>query len=102
MLPKMFQQQNKERRNEMISSLGLYTITYDYDLHPLYSEFIKESYEKWGNIVDNIGLMQLTGYNGEEIEFNFHQIMYNNYLLTEKLKSYSVIDIKKEDIINPQ
>lgn len=80
--------------------MRLYTIRYDYDLNPYYAEYIKESYKQWGNIVDYLGLMQLTGYNKEEVIFNFHQIIHNNYITTKKLVDVEITDIKVESIIN--
>ena len=80
--------------------MRLYTISYDYVLNPYYAEYIKESYKLWGNIVDYLGLMQLTGYNKDEVIFNFHQIIQNNYITTKKLVDVEITDIKVDSIIN--
>jgi len=80
--------------------MRLYTIRYDYDLNPYYAEYIKESYKRWGNIVDYLGLMQLTGYTKEEVIFNFHQIIQNNYIITKKLVDVEITDIQVDSIIN--
>ena len=96
MLPKNFQNQNIIKKNTLTSTLKLYTITYDYELTYYYGEYIKESYNNWGNIVDSIGVMKLTGYEKEEVEFNFTQLMSMYYLNTHKLSSYTLIDIREE------
>jgi len=100
MLPKSFQQQNIEKKNNLTSKLKLYTIHYDYELSKYYGEFIKESYDTWGNIVDILGIMQLTGYDKEEVEFNFNQIMQFNYIHTHKIKDYNITDITEELVIS--
>ena len=100
MLPKTFQKQNKEKRQEILSTMQLYTITHDYELNPYYAEYIKESYDRWGNIVDFLGLMQLTGYSEDEVIFNFHQLMRNNYIDTHKLKRIEITNIEVGSVIN--
>lgn len=96
MLPKTFQQQNIDKKNKLTSTLKLYIITYDYELTKYYGEYIKESYNKWGNIIDSLGIMKLTGYNKEDIEFNFGQLMQFNYIDTHKLLMYEILDIREE------
>ena len=100
MLPKSFQIQNKKKRDKILHSLKLYTITYDYELSKYYAEYIKESYNQWGNIVDDLGVIQLTGYTLEEVSFNFQQIIETKYIHTKKLVSAEIIDIKKESFID--
>jgi len=100
MLPKKFYLQNIEKRKKILSNMRLFTITYDYQLNPYYAEYIKESYERWGNIVDYIGVLQLTGYDEEEVIFNFHQIMNNNYINTKKLTEVEITDIEVGSVIN--
>ena len=100
MLPKQFHLQNKKNRDKVLATLKLYTITYDYDLTKYYGEYIKDSYNEWGNIVDMLGVMKLTGYDKDEVEFNFHQIMHANYIDTKKLLSIEVKDIREELFIN--
>ena len=39
-------------------------------------------------------------YNKEEVIFNFHQIIHNNYITTKKLVDVEITDIKVESIIN--
>lgn len=80
--------------------MKLYTVTYDYELSKYYGEYIKESYNRWGNIVDDLGVIQLTGYTLEEIEFNFRQIMETKYIHTKKLVGVEIIDIREELFIN--
>ncbi len=96
MLPKSFQQQNIIKKNKLISQMKLYVITYDYELCKYYGEHIKESYDKWGNIVDNLGIMKLIGYDIKEIKFNFNQLMKVNYINTHKIKNYDIINISEE------
>ncbi len=100
MLPKSFQIQNKKKRDKILHTLKLYTITYDYELSKYYAEYIKESYNQWGNIVDNLGVIQLTGYSLEEVEFNFYQIMETKYIHTKKLVLVEISDIREELFIN--
>ena len=100
MLPKSFQIQNKKKRDKILHTLKLYTITYDYELSKYYAEYIKESYNQWGNIVDNLGVIQLTGYSLEEVEFNFYQIMETKYVHTKKLVLVEISDIREELFIN--
>jgi len=100
MLPKSFQIQNKKKRDKILHSLKLYTITYDYDLSKYYAEYIKESYNKWGNIVDDLGIIQLTGYSKEEVVFNFHQIIETKYIHTKKLMGVEISNIREELFIN--
>jgi hypothetical protein len=99
MLPKTFQQQNIKKKDALTAQLKLYTITYDYELKKYYAEFIKDSYNQWGNIVDNLGVMKLTGYDIEEVRSNFHQIMDFNYVLPHKIKKYEIVNISEELII---
>ena len=96
MLPKSFQQQNIDKKNKLTSRMKLYTITYDYDLTKYYAEYIKESYNKWGNIVDYLGVMKLTGYDIEEVEFNFIQLIKFNYIDTHKISRYKILNISEE------
>jgi len=96
MLPKSFQQQNIDKKNKLTSTLKLYTIIYDYDLTKYYAEYVKESYNQWGNIVDYLGIMKLTGYNIEEIEFNFIQLIKFNYIDTHKIRRYEITNISEE------
>ena len=96
MLPKSFQQQNIDKKNKLTSRMKLYTITYDYDLTKYYAEYIKESYNKWGNIVDYLGIMKLTGYDIEEVEFNFIQLIKFNYIDTHKISRYKILNISEE------
>lgn len=93
MLPKTFQQQNREKKKELTAKMQLYTIIYDYELTPYYGEYVKNSYDTWGNIVDCLGKMQITGYNEEEVIFNFHQLMGMSYLSPKKLISYEIMEI---------
>ena len=76
--------------------MKLYTITYDYDLTKYYAEYVKESYNRWGNVVDYLGIMKLTGYNIEESEFNFIQLIKFNYIDTHKISRYKILDISEE------
>ena len=78
---------------KLLSTLKTYTITYDYELNSYYGEYIKDSYKRWGNVVDIIGTMKLNGYEKEDIEFNFHQLMKLKYIDTNKLISYTITDI---------
>ena len=100
MLPKSFHIQNKKKRDKILHTLKLYTITYDYELSKYYAEYIKESYNQWGNIVDDLGVVQLTGYSLEEVEFNFYQIMETKYIHTKKLVLVEISDIREELFIN--
>jgi hypothetical protein len=100
MLPKSFHIQNKKKRDKILHTLKLYTITYDYELSKYYAEYIKESYNQWGNIVDDLGVIQLTGYSLEEVEFNFYQIMETKYIHTKKLVLVEISDIREELFIN--
>ena len=100
MLPKKFQEHNKRKRQAILSSMQLYTITYDYQLNPYYAEYIKESYDRWGNIVDFLGVIQLTGYSEEEVIFNFHQLMKNQYIDTHKLESLDILHIEVGSVLN--
>jgi hypothetical protein len=93
MLPKTFHKENKKNRDSMLNKLNLYTVTYDYILNPYYGEYIKEFYEKTGNVVDVLGVIELTGYNEEEVEFNFHQLMEIFYITPKKIESYELISI---------
>ena len=100
MLPKKFHLQNIEKRKNILSNMRLFTITYDYQLNPYYAEYIKESYDRWGNIVDYIGVLQLTGYEEEEVITNFRQIMNNNYINTKKLTAIEITNIEVGSVIN--
>jgi len=100
MLPKEFQIQNKNKRDKILNSMKLYTITYDYELSKYYAEYIKESYSRWGNIVDELGIIQLTGYTLDEVEFNFHKIIETKYIHTKKLVGVDISEIKEELFIN--
>tara|TARA_B100001778_G_C18356324_1_gene524345 strand:- start:112 stop:399 length:288 start_codon:yes stop_codon:yes gene_type:complete len=93
MLPINFKEQNQVKRKKLLSTLKTYTITYDYELNSYYGEYIKDSYKRWGNVVDIIGTMKLNGYEKEDIEFNFHQLMKLKYIDTNKLISYTITDI---------
>lgn len=93
MLPKMFYKENNKKRNELLSEVKLYTINYDYILNPYYADYIKESYDKWGNIVDILGIIKMTGYSKEEVEYNFQQIMKRDYIETKKIKSFTITSI---------
>ena len=96
MLPKSFQQQNLYKKNKLETQLKLYTIIYDYELRKYYAEYIRESYDKWGNVVDYLGLMKLTGYNKEEVISNFNQLMKFYYIDSHKLSNYEIIEVKKD------
>jgi hypothetical protein len=100
MLPKSFQQQNILKKSKLISQMKLYVITYDYELCKYYAEHIKESYDKWGNIVDNLGIMKLIGYDIKEIKSNFNQLMKINYIDTHKINNYDIININEELFID--
>ena len=93
MLPKTFYKKNIEKRKEISSKVKLYTITYDYTLNPYFGEYVKENYNKFGNIISNLGLMKLTGYSKDEVEYNFHQLMKMYYILPKKITEYSITDI---------
>lgn len=93
MLPKTFYKQNIDNRKKISSKVKLYTITYDYSLNPYFGEYIKESYDRLGNVIDNLGLMKLTGYSKDEVEYNFHQLMKMYYILPKKINEYSITDI---------
>jgi hypothetical protein len=96
MLPKTFYKENNKKRNKLLSEVKLFTISYDYKLNPYYADYIKESYDRWGNIVDILGIMKLTGYNKLEVEHNFHQIMVRDYVNTKKIKSFNVTSISHQ------
>tara|TARA_R110002051_G_scaffold231350_1_gene293311 strand:+ start:127 stop:441 length:315 start_codon:yes stop_codon:yes gene_type:complete len=100
MLPKSFQIQNQNKRDKILNSMKLYTIIYDYELSKYYGEYIKESYTQWGNIVDSLGVLQLTGYTLDEAEFNFYQIIETKYINTKKLIGVEITDIKEESFIS--
>lgn len=100
MLPKSFQKQNIISKNKLVSKLKIYTITYDYELSRYYGEYIKESYNLLGNVIDSLGKMKLTGYDIDEVEFNFHQIMTNNYINSHKIMSYNILNISEESFIS--
>ena len=100
MLPKSFQKQNILNKNKIDCTIKLYTITYDYELSEYYSEYVKESYDRWKNIVDSLGIMKLTGYDVDEVEFNFHQLMAINYIDTHKIISCDITNISEELFIN--
>ena len=100
MLPKSFQQQNIDKKNTLTSRMKLYTITYDYELSKYYAEYIKESYNQWGNIVDDLGVIQLTGYTLEDVSSNFYQIIETKYIHTKKLVGVEINDIREELFIN--
>ena len=68
MLPKKFYKNNNKKIKELLSKVKLYTITYDYILNPYYGEYIKESFDKWGNIVDVLGFMKLSGLENDEVD----------------------------------
>ena len=95
MLPKKFYKNNNKKIKELLSKVKLYTITYDYILNPYYGEYIKESFDKWGNIVDVLGIMKLSGYEKYEVEHNFRQIMKTKYIETKKIKSFTISDISE-------
>ena len=61
-------------------------------LSPTDSNII-ESYNKFGNVIDNLGLMKLTGYSKDEVEYNFHQLMKIYYILPKKINEYCITDI---------
>ena len=94
MQPKKFYLQNKEKRKKIINGMHLYTVKYDYELNPFYGEYVKETYDKSGIIVDDIGFMVLTGYEEEEVRTNFSKIMNVCYLDTNKIVSYDVTSIE--------
>ena len=100
MLPKSFQYQNTVKKNKLTSTLKLYTFTYDYELSKYYGEYVKESYNKWGNIVDYLGIMKLTGYEIKEIKDNFHELIKFNYIDTHKIIRYEITNISEELIRN--
>lgn len=93
MLPKTFYKQNIIKRKKIQSEVKLYTITYDYTLNPYFSEYIKESYDQFGNIVGDLGLMKLTGYSKDEVETNFHKLMRMYYILPKKVSEYTIKEI---------
>lgn len=43
--------------------------------------------------------MKLTGYEKEEVEFNFGQLMSLYYIAPCKINSYKIIEIKEESIV---
>ena len=100
MLPKTFQQQNIHKKNKLTSTMKLYTIIYDYELRKYYAEYVRESYEKWGIIVDYLGLMKLTGYNEVEVRLNFNQLIKFYYIDAHKISNYEIKEIKEELIYN--
>tara|TARA_Y100000034_G_C6634827_1_gene277299 strand:+ start:292 stop:606 length:315 start_codon:yes stop_codon:yes gene_type:complete len=100
MLPKSFQQQNIENKNALISQMKLYTFMYDYELTQYYGEYIKESYDRWGNMVDNLGIMKLTGYSKEEAAHNFRKLMTTYYIHQHKIKSFEIINVEEELVIS--
>jgi len=93
MLPKTFYKENIKKRKEISSKVKLYTITYDYVLNPYFGEYIKESYDRFGNIISDLGLMKLTGYSQSEVEYNFHQLMKMYYVLPKKISEYEIKEI---------
>ena len=93
MLPKTFYKENIKKRKKISSKVKLYTITYDYVLNPYFGEYIKESYDRFGNIVSDLGLMKLTGYSKNEVEYNFHQLMKMYYMLPKKISEYQIKEI---------
>lgn len=95
MLPKMFYTENNKKRNKLLSEVKLYTINYDYVLNPYYADYIKESYDRWGNIVDILGTIKMTGYSKEEVEYNFYKIMEEKYILPNKIKSFTITSISQ-------
>ena len=96
MLPKMFYKENNKKRKKLLSEVKLYTINYDYVLNPYYAEYIKESYDVWGNVVDILGTIKMTGYSKEEVEYNFYQIMNRDYIGTKKIKSFTITNISHQ------
>ena len=93
MLPKTFYKENIKKRKEISSKVKLYTITYDYVLNPYFGEYIKESYDRFGNIISDLGLMKLTGYSKDEVEHNFHELMKMYYVLPKKISEYEIKEI---------
>lgn len=93
MLPKTFYKENIKKRKDIISKVKLYTITYDYVLNPYFGEYVKESYDRFGNIISDLGLMKLTGYSKEEVEQNFHELMKMYYVLPKKISEYEIKEI---------
>ena len=93
MLPKTFYKENNKKRNKLLSEVKLYTINYDYVLNPYYADYIKKSYDIWGNVVDILGTIKINGYNKDEVEYNFHQIMNRDYIETKKIKSFNITNI---------
>jgi hypothetical protein len=93
MLPSTFKEENKKNRTTLLNKLKLYKVTYDYILNPYYGKYIQDIYKETGNVVDSIGVMQLTGYTEEEVEFNFHKLMEIFYTSTKKIESYELISI---------
>ena len=100
MLPKSFQYQNAVKKNKLTSTLKLYTFAYDYELSKYYGEYVKESYDKWGNIVDYLGIMKLTGYDIKEVKDNFHELIKFHYINTHKIRKYEITNISEELIHN--
>ena len=80
--------------------MKLYTITYDYELTPYYGEYVKEFYKQSGMIVEPLGVMQLTGYEEDEVIFNFHQLIRSNYIDTKKLKRVEIEEIVSHSFID--
>ena len=93
MLPSSFNEENIKKRSKILSDLKLYTITYDYTLSPYFSKYIKNIYKETTNIPEIIGMIQLTGYNNEEVDHNLHKLMNIFYLNTKKLESYEITSI---------
>ena len=100
MLPKKFYLQNKKNREKILDTLKLYTIIYDYELTKYYSEYVKEYYKQSGLVVEPMGIMQLTGYEQEEVIFNFHQLIRYNYIDTKKLKSVDIERVVTNSFVN--
>ena len=69
----------------------LYSLGFYYSFS--FADIITEFYEKTGNVVDVLGVIELTGYNVSEVEFNFHQLMEIYYVSTKKIESYELISI---------
>lgn len=74
--------------------MNLYSIKYDYELNPFYSEYIKEVYDKTKEIADDMGFMMMVGYTEEEVRTNFVEMMNICYMDTKKLNSYEITSIK--------
>lgn len=74
--------------------MNLYTIKYDYELNPFYSEYIREVYDKTKEIADDVGFVMMVGYDEEEVRTNFAEIMKVCFLNTNKLNSYEITSIE--------